>query len=207
MAWSRGRPSAIAIALCMGCAPQINRFEMSPKILCEGDEAVIGWDVRGEPSLTIKLEPPAQDAACPRSGFDVYAVTLVAKRGGHDDAVRTLELGQEHATSAEPVAVQTQQLSGNDVVGSGDKDVGLWGSRLKVVTISACDGRNVKVTHGGKTASLVAGGPPSRDFEGTDLSGSWELRSPLSPEEITTPSKRPKDIRILATLRCAPETR
>jgi hypothetical protein len=57
-----------------------------------------------------------------------------------------------------------------------------------------------------ESTQLGGGGIHIRELSdalaGTPISGLWELRSPLSAEEQSNPSLRPKELKVLATLRC-----
>jgi hypothetical protein len=60
----------------------------------------------------------------------------------------------------------------------------------------------VSVQHAGKTATVEQGKKCQGTLAGTLVSGLWELRSPLSAEEQSKPNLGPKELKVLATLRC-----
>jgi len=192
---------------CIACSgPRISHFEVKPQILCEGDKAVIRWAADGKLAITLQSEPmPEAEPTCAAEGHDTFALTLVASKRG-EEAERKVEIGQIHGTAAEPIVLSTNAIVGTDVVASGEKNPGLWGERVEVATVAACRHRAIHVQHAGRSASLPADGTPSDVLSGTVLKGPWELRSPLSPEEQRNPSLRPKALKVLATVRCRPET-
>lgn len=191
------------LAACGG--PHISRFEVKPQILCEGETAVICLAADGELAMTFRFEPRQDDEnECAVEGLDTFAVTLVARKRG-EETVRKVEIGQLHRTAAEPVIMNTNTIDGTDVVASGEKNPGLWGDRVEVATVAACRHRSIQVQHVDRAVSLPADGTPSAALAGTALHGLWELRSPLSLEEQKDPSLRPKDLKVLATVRCRPE--
>jgi hypothetical protein len=98
--------------------------------------------------------------------------------------------------------MRTNAIEGTEVVASGDKNPALWDSRVEVAAIGACQNRTVSVEHAGKTATIEQRKESSDALAGTPISGPWELRSPLSAEEQRNPSLRPKELKVLATLRC-----
>lgn len=195
--------TALTCAACSG--PLINRFEVKPQVLCAGEKAVIRWDADGELAMAIQLEPlQKDDPDCAPRGRDVFALTLVATKKGAETPQR-VEVVQLQSNAAEPVALHTQSMEGTDMVASDEKNLPLWSSRVEVMTVAACRGRAIQVQHAGKTASLAANGAPSDALSSTALGGWWELRSPLQPDELAKPALRPKELKILTTLRCKPE--
>ncbi len=187
----------------LGCAgPSINRFEIEPQILCEGQNAVVRWETSGEPALAFSLEPGHNGGSnCTTKGRETFAFTLVARKHGQDQ-VRKVEVVQLHEGGTEPIALRTSSIEGADVVASGEKNTALWSERVQIVTLAACQGRVIRVQHAGMTVLLPATGTPSDALRGTGLAGLWELRSPLSSEEQKNPGIRPKELEVLATLSC-----
>ncbi len=204
----RSSPAALLAASLLSClacnGPRISRFDVKPQILCEGEKAVIHWDAKGELAMAMQLEPPQDDERdCAISGRDIFALTLVARKKG-EEAEHKVEVMQLRRTAAESIVISTNAIEGTDVVATGEKNVALWGDRVEVVTVAACRSRAIHVQHSSKTESLLADGTPSDRLGGTALGGRWELRSPLSAEEQKDPSRRPKELKILATIRCKP---
>lgn len=193
--------------LLSGCfGPSINRFAVSPQVLCEGQTAVARWDVNGEPALAFSVEPaPTARGSCAAKGRETFGFDLVAEKHGKEVA-KQIEVIQLRDGSSEPVIFPTSRLEGADVVASGDKNRALWTDHVRVETVASCQDRAIRVEHSGKTALLAAKGSPSDALAGTALTGSWELRSSLSPAEQANPRLRPKQLEILATLRCEKET-
>lgn len=187
----------------LGCAgPSIDRFQIEPQVLCDGQRAALSWDASGEPAMAFSLEPaPTGGSDCTARGRETFAFTLVARRRGKE-AERKVEVVQLHESGAEPIAIRTSRLEGSDVVASGEKNPALWTQRVQIATVAACQNRAIQVQHAGKTVLLPAKGIPSDALAGTPLAGSWELRSPLSSDEQTNPGHRPKALEVLATFRC-----
>lgn len=192
----------VALAWSSGCGPRINSFTVEHPVVCDGDKAVLRWDVCGEPALAVQFEPPQGGSGqCAASGRDVLAVTLVASKHG-DEAVCKTEVVQLKPGAAEPVAFRPSAIDGATVVADGTKNELLWGDLAEVTSVAACDGRQLQVEHADRVAILAGDGTPSDVFSGTPLAGSWRLRSPLSAAEQATPSLRPKALELLATIRC-----
>jgi hypothetical protein len=186
-----------------GCAgPSISRFQITPLALCERETAVAKWDVQGEPTISFSLEPPPKDEShCSAKGRETFTFTLAAEKSGKD-AEEQIEVVQVRDGASEPIAFQTSRLEGFEVVASGEKNPSLWTDRVRIESLNACQNRAIQVEHSGKSVFLSADGKPSDALAGTELTGMWELRSPLKPDEQTTPNLRPAQLEILATLRC-----
>jgi len=194
---------AVLVLTWTGCSsPSISRFDVTPPVLCEGEKAVVTWDAKGETALAVQEEPSAiAGSGCVGSGRETLAFTLAA-RSGSDEVERRVEFVQLQANATEPIVLRTTAVEGTDVVASGEKNPALWDSRVEVATISACQSRSIAVQHDGKSVVIVPGKEPSDALVGTPLSGAWELRSRLTDEELKTPSVRPKQLTVMATLRC-----
>jgi len=192
----------LASSACGG--PQIRSFSITPRVVCEGERAVLHWDAEGALAITMEIEPEAHDPDCPAVGRDTVALTLVASKGS-EELNRKMEMVQLHGQSAEPVVIQTNAMEGGQVIARGEKNVTVWGNRVEVAAVAACGHRSLTVEHSGRTASLGAEGASSDALSGTALSGPWELRSPLTPKEQAEPSLRPNALKLLATLRCRQE--
>jgi len=195
--------SCIGLGACSG--PRIYQFDAKPRVLCGKNAPAFAWNTDGEASLDIEAEPsPPQDPSCARTGIDLYEMTLLVRKSS-DTVTRRMEVAHVAGRATEPVAIETQQVVGSEVVASSDKNAGIWNPAVEVVTVVACGGRELHVEHAGRTATLSTGAPSSA-FEGTPLGGLWELRSPLTTDEQTTPSSRPRQLALVATIRCKGET-
>jgi hypothetical protein len=197
------RHIAVLALACAGCwGPSISRFDVTPPVLCGGEKAVVTWDARGETALAIQEEPSEGAASdCLASGQETFALTLTS-HSQSNEVERRVELVQLHANATEPIALRANAVEGTNVVATGEKNPGLWESRVEVATIASCQNRPITVEHAGKSAVIVPGNEPSDALSGTPLSGAWELRSTLTDPEVKTPSLRPKELIVLATLRC-----
>ncbi len=142
---------------------------------------------------------------CGQREREAFGFDLVAEKHGKEVA-KQIEVIQLRDGSSEPVIFPTSRLEGAEVVASGDKNRALWTDHVRVETVASCQERAIQVEHSGKIALLAANGSPSDALAGTALTGSWELRSSLSPAEQANPRLRPKQLEILATLRCEKET-
>jgi hypothetical protein len=201
--------TVILITCCVAgfscAAPQVDHFEATPQVVCEGEQAVIRWDASGELALAVRTEPePSAEDGCAAVGRDTLALTLVARQNGKE-AQRQVEIVQLRHISAEPIALRTQAIEGTDVVARGEKNAALWSHRVEVATVATCGHRTIYVRHADKTASLPVNGTASDALAGTTLGGVWELRSPLSAEEQQEPSLRPRELKVLAKVHCKSE--
>jgi hypothetical protein len=187
----------------LGCTgPSIQQFSVDPQVLCEGESAVIRWNATGEPAMAYSLESaPGGENSCGARGRETFAITLVARKGS-EEAQRKVEVVQLHEGAAEPIALRTIRLEGATVVAVGEENPAMWSDRVQIATVASCQSRVVEVQHAGKTAVLPANGAASDALNGTALAGSWAFRSPLSSDEQKNPALRPKDLEVLATLRC-----
>lgn len=193
---------AVLISGSMGCSgASITRFDITPTVLCEGERAVMTWEAKGKAAIAVQEEPSqvgGQD--CIASGRETFAVTLAAGSGS-DEVERRAELVQLQSNATEPIALHTNAVQGSNVVASGNKNPALWDSRVEVESLRTCQNRPITVQHAGRSAA-IGPGTTSDTLAGTSISGYWELRSALTDEEMRTPSLRPKELTILATLRC-----
>jgi hypothetical protein len=209
----RRRGSQVALAVLVasgllagcGCTPRIRRFEASPRVLCGEEKTVIRWDADGELAIALNGEAtPTESDDCGPAGRDTVKLTLVARRHG-EERTKEQEVALLHGTAAEPVLFPTTAIEATDVVAAGEKNPALWSGRVEVATVAACGKRHIRVKHGGRTATLPADATPSAALAGTALDGAWELRSPLTLAEQQDPARRPKQLKVLATIRCKPE--
>jgi hypothetical protein len=197
---------AVTLSQAFGCGPAIRSFDISPRVVCERETAQIHWNVRGEPTMDVALEPQPDDSGtCPGWGHETLAYMLVATKGGKK-AQRRIEVIQLRASGADPIAIATTSIDDGTVVATGEKNAALWTSRVRVETVAACQNRLIEVRHAGRTIELAADGTPAQGLSGTELPGTWELRSPMSRDEQKTPGLRPKELEILATFSCAKGT-
>lgn len=189
-----------------GCAgPSITRFDVRPQVLCGNQSAVATWDVSGEPAINFSVEPvPLASGRCSAAGRETFAVDLMVQKHGKE-AGKQVEVVRIADGSAEPVIFPTSRLEGSDVVAGGEKNPTLWTSIVRVETLASCQNRPIEVEHSGKTVLLGTDGSPSNALAGTELTGTWELRSPLNLQEQANPRLRPKQLEIVATLRCQKE--
>jgi hypothetical protein len=190
--------------MCAGCcsAPAISTFTVTPSVLCEGERAVVNWEANSQPVLAIQEDQSEAGAGeCVASGRSTFALTL-AVGSGNDEKEQRVEFVQLAAIASEPIAFKTDTVEGDVVVARGEKNPALWDERVEVATIEACRRTPLTVKHAGRSMTIKAGNEKSEDLAGTPISGSWELRSPLTNQEIQTPRLRPKELTILATLRC-----
>lgn len=151
-------------------------------------------------ALHVRAEPSSTDMCAP-AGREVVALTLVAGRPPNETPY-PIEVVQLHDNAREPVTLTTTAIDGMNVVASGNKNPELWRDHVEIGTVAACSGRRIEVSHAGRVVTLEGSGTPSNALAGTLLKGPWELRSPMSPPEQSTPALRPKDLTVVTTLRC-----
>jgi hypothetical protein len=194
---------ALEILILSGCAgPSINRFDVTPQVLCGNQSAVATWNVNGAPAINFSVEPaPLASGRCEASDRETFAFDLVVQKQGKE-ASKQVEVVRIADGSAEPVVFPTSRLEGSDVVANGEKNPALWTGSVRIGTLASCQKRPIEVEHSGKTVLLTADGSPSDALAGAELTGTWELRSPLDPQEQANPRLRPKQLEIMATLRC-----
>jgi len=183
----------------------VRRFQITPQVLCEGESARASWDVHGKPVMTFQAEPIPNENHCTPRGKEAFVFTLVAQKSG-THAERQIEVLQLHPGGTEPIVFSTSRLQGSEVVASGEKNPALWPGRVHIESVAACDSRAIQVRHAGRAALLAASGAPSDALAGTPVTGEWELRSPLTPQEQRDPALRPKELEIIATFSCTRAT-
>jgi hypothetical protein len=198
--------ATLACAIC-ACGPKIVRFEAIPPVVCGQHPAVLRWDARGELAIAVSEEPRAPgDDGCASTGRNVLSIVLVARKGAEEQQ-RPVEVVQLHPDATEPVALRTTAVDGHDVLASGEKNLELWGSEVEIATLAACGHRAIEIRHAGKVIQLPSTGTASVALAGAPLGGQWEMRSPLTRDEFATPALRPKELKVVATLRCKQENR
>lgn len=183
-----------------GCAPHIQRFEVTPDTVCAGDEpSVARWEARGDLALQVGVDD--RDAGAPEvrarlqqlpPGSRIVTLRLTASRGGEERAAETRSIEQLPPSFDTEVAFPARPEEGG-VVASGGKNPARWGDRFEIATVAALDGRTLEVRHAGRTVAV--GADPSDGLAGTALEGSWELRwrGQGTPPEV---------LRLTATVRC-----
>ncbi len=195
-------PAAIALALfAAGCAPAIQRFEVTPSTVCAGDApAVASWAARGEVALQVRVDD--RDSSAPEvrdrlqqlpPGARLVTLRLTASRGGEERAAQTRAVEQLPDTFETEIAFGGQPAEGG-VVAAGVKNPARWGDRFEIATVAALDGRTVEVRHAGRVVTV--GGDAADGLAGTALAGPWELRWKADggvPPEV---------LRLRATARC-----
>jgi hypothetical protein len=177
----------------VGCAgPQISRFEIEPQVLCQGDNAVVRWDASGEVAMALRMEPPeGGERDCGATGRDTFALTLVARKH-NEERESKVEVVQLKGAGSEPIVLRTSRVDGPDVVAIGEKNMALWGERVQVATVAACQRRVVMVQPCWQSRDATRGRRPVCSAQ-RNVAG-WVMGAALPPgsrgaEESSAPSK------------------
>jgi len=96
-------------------------------------------------------------------------------------------------------------LNGDTLIAKGISNPELWNNKFQVSSVASASGRLIFAMHENKTAILNALGTFSKAFEGTRVSGYWELKSLLTPEEKKDMSLAPATLRINITIQYKPQ--
>lgn len=198
----RTPPAILALALAAaGCAPAIQRFDVTPPTVCSGDEpAVARWKARGDVALQVSVDDRDSSAPAVRDrlqqlppGSRLVTLRLTASRGGEERAAETRTI-EQLPDAFDTDIVFAARPAEDGVAASGVKNVARWGDRFEIATVAATDGRTLEVRHADRVVAV--GGQPSDGMAGTALEGPWELRWKFdggAPPEV---------LRLHATARC-----
>ncbi len=189
----------LPIWLITNCA-HISSFEAVPERVCGTQGTVLRWKATGKLAIRADNEAQASDDPCAASGQSVTKYTLVARRWGKEVS-RPAEVAVIQANAREPIVFSSTDVAKGSVIAKGVKD-DRWGNDFEIATVAACDGRTIEIQHAGKSVEVKPNEPPSSQLAGAELSGEWELRSPLSPAESNDHSTIPNRLRVVVTVRC-----
>jgi hypothetical protein len=176
--------------LACSCGPQIYAFRVEPNVIGPDDSIYVTWKVRGKPTLSIHDEHLGADTT-------YRIVTLTASSHGkevyRDSMVTVFNTGDLNQI------VFSTTLSGDTLVAKGIKNVARWGDLFVVGSVSNPSARTLRVIHAGKSAANLQ--KANDTFSGTPVSGSWEIRSLLTPAEKANLKLAPAKLSILITLK------
>jgi len=205
------RGSALLLAALMwgasACEPNVRRFSVVPHHVCTGTPVMLAWEVAGCPTVTT--DPPLK----PRSGrtyipTTTTAFTLTARRWPRKPKASQTEakVYDSAATSPHPDEMPfSMTCRGDSIVGTLERPLAEWDSRLLVATVQSGEDRTVTLGHDGRAATLTALNPTTDTFDGTTLGGTWTVSAPLlASESCDGTAHRPTDlILVTAYARCA----
>jgi hypothetical protein len=185
--------------LILGCSkPSISSFSVTPRRICLGDTVSIRFKTKGEPRLTVVSRGGDPE--------DTTTYTLIAEKRNkrafaRQDVVR-VRPGRPRdllfmVTSARNDSIQALKTLSGDA----------WESSLRLNTIAATTGREVRVRHADREAILGGDGSPSAAFSGMTFAGPWELAAALLPGESIGGTTPPPDrFRLSASVACTSES-
>ena len=184
------------IFLCFSCAPKIIKFDVTPLTISKDDSVFVTWKVRGKPIL-IEHDKTPLDSSNP-TGMYFKEFTLVAQKN-NKEAKQKKQVTVLPAESKDVIIFNTI-LNGDTLIAKGISNPELWNNNFQVSSIASASGRPIFAMHENKTAVLNASGIFSGAFEGTPVSGYWELKSLLTPKEKKDMSLAPATLRINITV-------
>lgn len=180
----------ILLALC-SCKPVIHSFKVSPPIIA-GDQTVhIDMDVKGKPSLEFN-EHLSVDSV------QLLEFTLIAKKAGKV-ARKTVQVQKLKPEPQIDITFSTSRIEGDTVVASGENNNNQWAD-FQVILVSSRMGREIIVSHMGRTVTLKSDGSPSRDLSGTTAGGQWSLKTRLTAKEKADSTQIPQELKIRAVI-------
>ncbi|MDB5117217.1 MAG: hypothetical protein JWQ79_2709 [Mucilaginibacter sp.] len=172
------------------CGPAIYAFRVEPRVIGPDDSIYVTWKVRGKPAISIHDEHLGADTT-------YRIVTLTASRHGkevyRDSTVTVLNTGDLNKV------VFSTMLIGDTLVAKGIKNVARWGDLFMVGLVSNPSARIITVIHAGKSADILK--KADETFSGTPVSGSWEMRTLLTPAEKANLKLAPSKLSILIILK------
>ena len=192
----------------ISCGAHITRFTVLPHDICTGTTVVAAWKASGG-RARISAHPPLDEH--PRRTYlpaetTTFVLTVKPLIGRPDQKPNEVTVFSATSDHPEPDGLSFEDLKCENgmVTGSADRPFTEWDGKLSVSSIESGDGREVAVTHEGRTATLTAQAPTTSEFKGTKLGGSWSVRVPLLPAEKCdgTGAKPPNLVMITVQVYC-----
>lgn len=197
-----------ALFAMSACAsPKINQFATDPRRMCQGQTTLLSWSVKGTPVL--ESEPPVTGTG-PVSAAgslnltldETTVFTLRVTRGGKSAYARQ-EVVVFPTAATIPLVIATEPDTSGGLVAMTTAPAQDWDAELRIATVTNASDRAVKVRHDGREVDLGVGEVTSA-LADVGVSGVWELRAGLLPQEIIgDPAHAPAEaLRLQVTLTC-----
>ncbi|MEO8861701.1 MAG: hypothetical protein ABI358_09770 [Ginsengibacter sp.] len=180
------------IFLCFSCAPKIIRFDATPLTISKDDSVLVTWKVQGKPVLIEHDKMPMDSSNAPGMYFKEFTLVVQKNKKEVKRKKQIIVLPGE----SKDVIIFNTTLNGDTLIAKGISNPELWNNKFQISSVASASGRPIFATHENKTASLNASGILSKAFEGTPVSGYWELKSLLTPQEKKDMSLAPATLRI-----------
>jgi hypothetical protein len=132
-------------------------------------------------------------------GERLRSLRLVVTKSGKD-STRDAQVAYYPDTASDRIGYRVV-LVGDSLVAEGENNSLRWGDLFEIVTVTNGSGRPLRVSHAEISATLLAGGPPSRDFAGSAVKGFWSFGAGLTPEEKKNPALIPPGLIINITIK------
>lgn len=160
----------------------VTKFDVKPKHVCHGTVVAIAWETEGAESVELSSNPVVSpllgsvelNGATTRRVEETTRFTVEASKGSSTDRkTETVEVvppggkDQLFGTFGQCVAGIPRWL----VVVHSDE----WDENLRVRTVWNQSGRDVIVSHEGRTQAFPALGGRTEFFRGTRLTGDWTI--------------------------------
>ncbi len=196
---------------CAGCGPSIHSFNAEPNVICHGSPTQLSWDATASGTLTSlpvvtgtgSVESRGSKPFVPEqtTHFHLEVSNWFGHAGGDVDVTVQAPAGDAKVigqSMADPTAACGPTGFSVTVVAPAD----FWDPKLRVGRVVSQDGRVYHVVHGGRTGD-VAPNTGSDAFRGTEVSGTWELTTPLSSGEACG-KNGPRSLMITVSSSCSP---
>ncbi len=180
----------IVIGKLQSCKPEIHSFTATPKIVINNQKVHLEWKVSGTP--TIEFEEHLSQDSIMLLKFD-----LIVKKG--DKEVRSTQIVERFKDTI-MIVFATTKVDGEFVIAEGERDFAKW-SNFQIVSVNTEMPRELIISHSNVIAIVSASGIPSAELKGTTASGTWVLKTRMTKNEINTPSERPNELTIRATIK------
>lgn len=187
----------------ISCSAHIKQFSVLPHDICKGTMVVAAWKASGG-RVRISAEPPLDEKT--RRTYmptetTTFVLTVKPLIGHSNQKPNEVTVFSGTAAQPEPDGLSFEGLTceSGTVTGTADRPFTEWDRTLTVASIESGDGRDVTVRHEGRTATLTAQDPTSRELNGTKLGGTWTVSVPLLPAEKCDGSGAPPPGLVMIT--------
>ncbi len=180
------------------CGPVVRSFTAYPQRITAHDSVRVNWAIRGTPTMLVSQRSDSTDLAPGEAAPHFMELTLVAQKK-RKESRRVTQIRIVPDVSTEEI-VFIAELHGDTLVAAGTKNEQDWGPIFELGEITSPSGRQLTVTHAGKTAMLLPTAPTSLAFKRLPVGGSWVLHSLLTAAERADHRTAPTRLRIMATI-------